>query len=159
MFNLLEKAPRHVSANVNFIHTTCIGHCVNVVLEKLGTEIVVQNLIDGEIILTLNTGSVLRNVDCGSAVPVAYPVEEFTNSDWVRPEPYRLCFRPNVPSSSVDREKLNVSQMVLRSWRVHKMLDEIGTVRVRAEEVVASFDQGSFFGSKLWKSFLDLLAD
>jgi len=39
------------------------------------------------------------------------------------------------------------------------MLDEIGTVRVRAEEVVASFDQGSFFGSKLWKSFLDLLAD
>jgi hypothetical protein len=39
------------------------------------------------------------------------------------------------------------------------MLDVVGAVMVRAEEVVTSFDKGNFFRGELWKSILKLLAN
>ena len=79
----LQQAPPHISADVHPVERIRIGHSINIIAEILRAELIIEQLIKWEIVLPLQAGSVLSDVDLWTTVAVTQPLQQFA-------KPYRL---------------------------------------------------------------------
>ena len=155
--NLLHQTPGHVGPDVNVVVRICIGHRTNIPSEILRTEVVLKQLLKGQVVLPLDTGSVLSHINLGTSVPVAEPLEQLAEPKRVRTQPHRLSLWANAVAVLVLVEDLEVASKVVGVGLASLGLDVVGTVVVHAVEVVATLDQGTIFVRPLGKPVSQLL--
>ena len=106
------------------------SHRVDIVFEVFHAEVVFQNLILGLVVLALQARAVFCHVDDRSAVAVGDPLHELAETNGMRTEPRRLCFRANWCAVLVFEEELEVAGEVFGVCFGGNVLDVVGTVVV-----------------------------
>lgn len=99
-------------------------------MEVLHTEVILQDLVPGQVVLALQTSAVLGHVDDGAAVAVGDPFDELAEADCVRAQPRRLRLGSNGRTVLVFEEKLEVAVEVLGIGFSRDVLDVVGAVVV-----------------------------
>lgn len=144
--NLLHQAPRHVSADIHTVQRVSVRHGSDIVAEILHAELVIQDLVHGQVILALETGAILGNVDLGLVVAVAEPFQQLPEPNGVGSQPGRLCLGTDPFAVLVLQEYLQVAGDVIRVRLACLGFDVVGAVVVHTVEVVAAVDEGDIFG-------------
>ena len=134
------------------------GKCTDIPSEVVHAELVVEDLLTREVVLSLQTGSVLGDIECRMVVPVTEPLDEFPEALRIRSQPDGLGLGTNPFSSLVLIPDFEVANEVIEFRLGVLVLDVVGTVVVHTVEVIASLDESSIFWSELRQPVAQLLS-
>src|SRR6478752_171373 len=70
---VVQQRPGKVAMNVHTIESRSIGHGSHVIVIVLDAEVILQDLLSWHVILTLDAGAVLGNIDSGEAITLGNP--------------------------------------------------------------------------------------
>lgn len=87
-----------------------------------------------------------------------YPVQQVAESTWIRTKPDRLSFWTDFLANLGGEKRLQIPKEIVGFGSAGFVLDVIRRVVVHAIEIVASLDQGNFFGREFRESVAELFA-
>lgn len=154
---VVHEGPRHVALDVDTVLLVGIGHGLDVAVEVFDTEVVLEDLLEGHVILALEGGTVLCDVDGRVAVALREPDKEVVEALGVGTQPERLGLFADVFAALGLKEGLEIAEEVVLLRRGGLVLDVVGRVVVHAVEVVGSLDKGELLRRKLGQAVPKLL--
>jgi len=134
-----------------------LGHGGDVAAEVLCAELVVQQLVDGQVVLALQARAVLGDVDLRVAVALRQPAEQGAEAGRVRAQPEGLRLRADAVAVLALEERLEVAEEVVGVGGRGLVLDVVGGVVVHAVEVVGALDEGGLGGREGRQAVAELL--
>ncbi|KAI6772325.1 hypothetical protein HG530_003283 [Fusarium avenaceum] len=98
---VVQKRPSKVTVDIHAVECGGIGHGSHIVVVVLGTEIILQNLLTWHIVLALDTGTILGNVQSGVTIALGNPDKQITEAWGTWPQPGRLGLGADTVASVV----------------------------------------------------------
>lgn len=81
---VVHQRPGEIALDVYTVQRHGCNHGSDVVVVILDSEFVLQNLLLGQVVFSLDTGAVLRHVNPRVVVSLADPDEEIAEASWAR---------------------------------------------------------------------------
>lgn len=155
---VVHERPGKVPADVDAIKSRGGGHGLDVVVVVAVAHLVLEDLLEGQVVLVLDAGAALGDVDLGVAVALAQPDEQVAEARGAGAQPGALRLLADAVAAVVPEGGLEVAVEVVELGLRVLVLDVVGRVVVHAVEVVGALDQGNLLGREGGQAVAELLA-
>src|SRR5690242_3681038 len=156
--HVLHETPCRVATDIDSVNGVGVSKSADIPPEVFNTEVVVQELLERQLVLTLQTCTVLCHVEGRSAIAVAEPLDQLPEAKRHWSQPDRLCLWANPFTGLVLHENLQIASIVVQLWLGILVLDVVCAVVVHAIEVVAALDQFRLLRCEFRQPIAKLLA-
>lgn len=154
---VVEERPGHVALDLAAILGDGGSQSLDVTVEVLGTQGVVEDLLNSLVRLGLDGGTVLGDVDLGVVVALGQPDNEVLEALGVGAQPGALGLGADALAALGPEQALEVAEEVLGLGLGRLVLDVVGSVVVHAVEVVGAQDQSLLLLGEGGKAVAELL--
>lgn len=84
---VVKEGPGEVATDIDTIKGGSRSHGLDIVVVVLETEVVLEDLLHGHVVLSLDAGTTLGDINLGVVVTLAQPDKQVTETGGTRPEP------------------------------------------------------------------------